>query len=230
MAILEARNLGKRFGQKAALQDFSVAIEPGRLVGLLGPNGSGKSTFLKLCNGLITPSAGEILIEGQRPGAGTKRIVSYLPERGVLSEWMTVRQALGFFADFYPDFDRERAEAMLDALGLERGARIKTLSKGTKEKLQLLLTMARRAKLYLLDEPIGGVDPAARDVILNTIVRNYDQDAVVVISTHLIADVESILDDVIFLKEGRLERFAPADSLRESSGGSIDSLFREVFR
>ncbi|MDR2515565.1 MAG: ABC transporter ATP-binding protein [Christensenellaceae bacterium] len=230
MAILEARNLGKRFGQKAALREFSVAIEPGRLVGLLGPNGSGKTTFLKLCSGLLTPSAGEILIDGRRPGAETKRLVSYLPERNALGDWMTVRQALGFFADFYPDFDRERAEGLLDALEIDRRAGLRALSKGTKEKLQLILTMARRAKLYLLDEPIGGVDPAARDVILSTIVRNYEPDAAVVISTHLISDLEGLLDDVLFLKEGRLERFAPADALRESSGGSIDTLFREVFR
>jgi ABC-2 type transport system ATP-binding protein len=230
MAILEAKALSKKFGFKSALNAASFAVEPGRIVGLLGPNGSGKSTFLKICNGLLTPTAGEVIIDGNAPGAVTKTVVSYLPERTYLPEYMTVAQIVDFFTDFYADFSREKAYTMLGNLNVDSRERLKTLSKGTKEKVQLILVMARQAKLYLLDEPIGGVDPAARDYILNTILKNYNPEASVIISTHLIADIEQILDDVIFLKNGEVTRFGSADDLREESGMSVDGLFREVFK
>jgi len=230
MPILEARGLAKNFGFKKALNGVSFAIEPGRIVGLLGPNGSGKTTFLKICNGLLTPSSGEVLIDGKLPGAETKALVSFLPERTYLNDYMTVEQIITFFADFYADFSTEKARAMLQSLNVDPRERLKTLSKGTKEKVQLILVMAREAKLYFLDEPIGGVDPAARDYILNTIIRNYNPEASVIISTHLIADIEPILDDVIFLKSGDVTQYGSADDLRAESGMSIDGLFREVFK
>jgi len=230
MAILEAKALTKRYGIKPALNEASFTVEPGRIVGLLGPNGSGKSTFLKICNGLLTPSGGEVIIGGFNPGAETKTIVSYLPERTYLPDHMTVAHIIDFFTDFYVDFSREKAYSMLESLNVDSRERLKSLSKGTKEKVQLILVMARQAKLYLLDEPIGGVDPAARDYILNTILKNYNPEASVIISTHLIADIEQILDDVIFLKNGVVTQVGSADDLREQSGMSIDGLFREVFK
>ncbi|MDR0839447.1 MAG: ABC transporter ATP-binding protein [Oscillospiraceae bacterium] len=230
MAILECSGLTKRYGTRLALDRVSLTIEPGRIVGLLGPNGSGKTTFLKICNGLLTPSNGTVLIDGVAPGAATKSCVSFLPERTYLNDWMTVAQIIDFFSDFYPDFSREKAYSMLGSLNLSSRDRLKTLSKGTKEKVQLILVMARQAKLYLLDEPIGGVDPAARDYILNTIIKNYNPEASVVLSTHLIADIETILDDVIFLKDGTVTHAAAADELREKNNMSIDGLFREVFK
>ena len=189
MAILECKNLTKRFGATAALQDVSLEIAPGRIIGLLGPNGSGKTTLLKLANGLLTPDGGTLAIDGMAPGVETKKIVSYLPEKSYLAGWMNVRQLLGYFSDFYADFQSQRALEMLARLGIDPNQRIKTMSKGTQEKVQLILVMSRAAKLYLLDEPIGGVDPATRDYILNTIISNYDPAASVIISTHLIADV-----------------------------------------
>ncbi|MBO5520774.1 MAG: ABC transporter ATP-binding protein, partial [Eubacterium sp.] len=197
MAILECRDLSKRFGAVQALDTVSLKIEPGRVIGLLGPNGSGKTTLLKLANGLLTPTGGEILIEGMAPGNETKSAVSYLPDKPYLAEWMKVRQLLDFFQDFYADFDRDKAMEMLLRLNIDENMRIKEMSKGTREKTQLILVMSRKAMLYLLDEPIGGVDPATRDYILDTIIRNYNPEAAVVISTHLIADVEQVLDDVI---------------------------------
>ena len=230
MAILECNELSKRFGVKPALDKASFTVEPGRIVGLLGPNGSGKTTFLKICNGLLTPSDGEVLIDGVQPGPSTKAVISYLPERTYLNDWMTVAQIVDFFSDFYADFSREKAYAMLGSLNVDSRAKLKTLSKGTKEKVQLVLVMARDAKLYLLDEPIGGVDPAAREFILNTIIRNYNPQGSVIISTHLISEIEQILDDVVFLKNGVVTHAAPADKLREENNMSIDALFREVFR
>ena len=230
MAILECKDLTKRYGAKLALNKASFTIEPGRIVGLLGPNGSGKTTFLKICNGLLTPSEGGVLISGAAPGPSTKAVISYLPERTYLNDWMTVAQIIDFFSDFYADFSREKAYAMLGSLKVNSRDRLKTLSKGTKEKVQLVLVMARDAKLYLLDEPIGGVDPAAREFILNTIIKNYNPEGSVVISTHLISEIEQILDDVIFLKDGEVTHAAPADVLREQNNMSIDALFREVFR
>ncbi len=230
MPILTCENLTKRYGAVQALDHVNLNVEPGRIVGLLGPNGSGKSTMIKLANGLLTPSEGRILIDGKIPGAETKAIVSYLPERTYLADWMSVRQTLNFFEDFYADFDRDRAAKMLAHLNIPETQRIKQMSKGTREKVQLILVMSRRAKLYLLDEPIGGVDPAARDYILNTIIGNYDPSAAVIISTHLIADVEQILDEVIFIKGGQIVRHTPVDEIREQMGMSVDALFREEFK
>ena len=229
-AIMECSGLSKRFGGKWALSDAEMQLESGKIVGLLGPNGSGKSTLLKLANGLLTPSSGTLRIDGMAPGKATKAIVSYLPERGVLPDWMTMRQAMDFYADFYADFDRAKALEMVAALGLEERQRIKTMSKGTREKLHLILVMSRKARLYLLDEPIGGVDPATRDYILRTIIGGYREDATVLISTHLIADVEPVLDDVIFLREGHIELHESVDEIRKTRGVSVDTLFREVFR
>ena len=230
MPILTCENLSKRYGAVQALDHVNLNIEPGRIVGLLGPNGSGKSTLIKLANGLLTPTEGQILIDGKAPGVETKTIVSYLPERTYLADWMSVRQILNYFQDFYGDFDRERAIAMLSHLGIAEKQRIKQMSKDTREKVQLILVMSRRAKLYLLDEPIGGVDPAARDYILNTIIGNYDPRAAVVISTHLIADVEQMLDEVIFINGGHIIRHSPVDEIREEIGKSVDALFREEFK
>ena len=230
MSILECKALTKSYGAKAALDAVELTIEPGRIVGLLGPNGSGKTTLIKLANGLLTPTSGEILIDGKKPSRATKTIVSYLPDRDTLPGWMTIAQALDYYGDFYADFRRGAAEAMLANLALDRTQKIKTLSKGMREKLQLILTMSREAKLYLLDEPIGGVDPATRDYILSTIIANYNPDAAVVISTHLISDVENVLDDVVFLNQGEVVLRSSADDIRQSRGMSVDALFREVFR
>ena len=202
----------------------------GRIVGLLGPNGSGKSTLIKLANGLLTPTQGTILVDGKEPGIETKKIVSYLPERTYLTEWMTVQDMLDLFNDFYADFNIAKARDMLARLNIQTKARIKTMSKGTKEKVQLILVMSREAQLYLLDEPIGGVDPAARDYILNTIIANYNENATVLISTHLISDVEQILDDVIFINQGSVVLTSSVDDIREKQDKSVDALFREVFR
>ena len=213
-----------------ALDHIDLALEPGRIVGLLGPNGSGKSTLIKLAMGLLQPTSGEVLIGGQAPSPQTNAVVSYLPDRITLSPWMKTRQLLDFYGDFFADFDRAAAERMLSQLGLDLNQSVRQMSKGTKEKVQLVLTMSRRAKLYLLDEPIGGVDPATRDFILNTIISNYNPEAAVVISTHLIADVENILDDVAFLSRGHLLLQSSADELRAREGKSVDAVFREVFR
>ena len=228
--ILESKNLSKTFKNTLALDDVSLKIAKGKIIGLLGPNGSGKTTFIKLCNDLLTPTKGNILIDGMEPGVETKAIVSYLPERNYLNDWMKVEEIIMMFNDFYKDFDLARAYDMLEKLHLNPESKLKTLSKGTKEKVQLILVMSRNAKLYLLDEPIGGVDPAARDYILDTIIKNYREDSTIIISTHLIADIEKILDDVIFLKEGKLVLKKSVDEIREEEGKSVDSLFREVFK
>ena len=230
MPILECADLSKRFGSVQALDNVNFTIEPGRVVGLLGPNGSGKTTLLKLANGLLTPTGGEILIDGDAPGKVTRSVVSYLPDKPYLADWMKVRQLLDFFEDFYDDFDRDRAMEMLLRLNIGEDMRIKEMSKGMREKTQLILVMSRKAKLYLLDEPIGGVDPATRDYILDTIIRNYNPEAAVVISTHLIADVEQVLDDVIFIDKGRIVLQSSVDDIREERGMSVDQYFREVFR
>ena len=197
--ILECRNLVKSYGNKVALEGIDLSMKRGRIVGLLGPNGSGKSTLIKLANGLLTPTSGELLINGNKPGIETKKIVSYLPERTYLADWMKVSDIINFFKDFYEDFNVEKAYDMLSKLNINANDKLKTMSKGTKEKVQLILVMSREAELYFLDEPIAGVDPAARDYILNTIISNYNENATVVISTHLISDIEQILDDVIFI-------------------------------
>ncbi len=220
--ILECRALTKQYGSFTALNSISFSLQRGKIVGLLGPNGSGKTTLIKLTAGLLTPTAGELLIDGIKPGDKTKSIVSYLPERPYFNSWMKVSEMIDFFADFYADFDKERAYTML--------SRLKTLSKGTKEKVQLVLVMSRRASLYLLDEPIGGVDPAARDYILHTIITNFDPSATVLISTHLISDVESVLDEFLFINNGQVFMHDTVDNIRAARGISVDQLFREVFR
>ncbi len=228
--VFECRHLTKAFPGKEALHDVSFSLEEGRIVGLLGPNGSGKSTLMKLANGLLSPTQGGIFIDGMAPGVETKKIVSYLPDKNYLNDWMSVRQLVNFFGDFYEDFQKEAAVEMIQRLGIPMHAKLKTLSKGTKEKVQLILVMSRKARLYLLDEPIGGVDPAARDYILHTIISNYSEDATVVISTHLISDVESILDQVLFISEGKILLDSPVDELREKNNMSVDAWFREVFK
>jgi ABC-2 type transport system ATP-binding protein len=228
--ILECRDLCKRYGSVQALDHVNLRLEPGRIVGLLGPNGSGKTTLIKMANGLLTWEHGDLLIDGMAPGIETRKIVSYLPERTYLAEWMTAAQTIDFFEDFYPDFRRDRAEDMLLRLNVPLDRKIRQLSKGTREKVQLILVMSRKAKLYLLDEPIGGVDPATRDYILSTIIGNYDPEATVLISTHLIADVEQVLDDVVFISQGQIVLQKSVDEIREEQGKSVDQLFREVFR
>jgi ABC-2 type transport system ATP-binding protein len=227
--ILECASLTKRYGTKEALGGIDLTLETGRIVGLLGPNGSGKTTLIKLACGLLTPTAGEIRIAGQKPSPATNALLSYLPERIALPLWMTAAQAMDFYGDFYADFRREAAEDMIERLHLERTQTIKTMSKGMREKLQLILTMSRKAELYLLDEPIGGVDPATRDYILKTILTNYSEDATVLISTHLISDVENVLDEAVFLREGGVLLHESVDAIREEKGKSVDELFREVF-
>ena len=229
-AVLKATGLTKNYGGTRALDGLELELPQGKIVGLLGPNGSGKTTFLKIAAGLLTPSAGELTICGREIGPETKAVVSYLPDKTYLNRQQRITEILEFFQDFYRDFDRERAENMLSALRIDTSARLKTLSKGNQEKVQLVLVMSRRAKLYLLDEPIGGVDPAARDYILNTIITNYDPSATVLISTHLIADVERVLDEFVFLSQGRIVRQGSTDETREETGKSLDELFREVFR
>lgn len=227
--LAECKNLCKNYGSKIALNNINLNIERGRIIGLLGPNGSGKTTLIKILSGLLTAGSGEALISGKPIGVETKKIVSYLPERTYLSEWMTVKQTINFFKDFYADFSEETAYGMLERLNINSGERLRTMSKGTREKVQLILVMSRNAELYLLDEPIGGVDPAARDYILKTIISNYNENASVIISTHLITDVENILDEVVFLKYGCLMLHETVDEIREKHGKSVDALFREVF-
>lgn len=228
--LLECRNLSKNFGSVKALDNISMSIDRGRIIGLLGPNASGKSTFIKICNDLLTPTSGEIRISGFSPGVESKKIVSYLPEKNYLNDWMKVSDIISFFSDFYSDFSKEKAYDMLKKLNINASDRLKTMSKGTKEKVQLILVMSREAQLYLLDEPIGGVDPAARDYILDTIIRNYSENATIILSTHLIADIEKVLDEIIFLKEGQIVLHKTVDEIREETGKSVDSLFREVFK
>lgn len=228
--IWECDNLSMKFGRKTALENISLKLERGRIIGLLGPNGSGKSTLIKLSNGLLTPSSGEIKIGGSSIGVETKKIVSYLPERTYLDNSLKVYQIIDFFQDFYEDFDSNKAYDMLKYLKINPEDRLKTMSKGTKEKVQLILVMSREAQLYLLDEPIGGVDPAARDYILNTIINNYNPSASIILSTHLISDIEQILDDIVFIKNGNIVLHKSVDEIREDEGKSVDELFREVFR
>lgn len=228
--ILECKNLVKSFPNKQALKGIDLSIKRGRIVGLLGPNGSGKSTLTKIANGLLTPTSGEILINGMKPGIETKKIVSYLPERTYLNDWMKVSDIINFFKDFYENFNSEKAYDMLKKLNINPNDKLKTMSKGTKEKVQLILVMSREAQLYFLDEPIAGVDPAARDYILNTILTNYNEDATIIITTHLISDIERILDDVIFISHGEIALEKTVDEIREDEGKSVDALFREVFR
>lgn len=229
--ILECYGLTKSYNKMYnALNNLNLSLERGQIIGLLGPNGSGKTTFIKLINDVLVPTKGEILINGMAPGVETKKIISYLPERTYLDETMKVKEIITYFSDFYYNFSSGRAYQMLEDLQIDTNARLKTLSKGTKEKVQLILVMSRDADLYVLDEPIGGVDPAARDYILSTILNNYNEDAAILISTHLIRDIENILDRVLFIKQGQLVLNATVDELRTEQGKSVDSLFREVFK
>ncbi len=229
-SVLKISGLSKFYGMAPALQNLHMELAPGKIVGLLGPNGSGKTTLMKLIAGLLTASQGTIEVCGIPVGSDTKALISYLPDRTYLSNKQKISQQLDYFQDFYADFDRARAEEMLLRLGIPTTARFGTLSKGNREKVQLVLVMSRRARLYLLDEPIGGVDPATRDYILNTIVTNFNPSATVIISTHLIRDVEQVLDDFCFLHMGQVVRAGSADAVREETGMTLDELFREVFR
>ena len=228
--ILRCRGLVKNYGTFNALKGIDIDVEKGKIVGLLGPNGSGKTTFIKTVAGILTCDGGILQIDGKKPGVETKAIVSYLPERTYFNSWMTVRDCIDFFQDFYADFDRQRAEAMIYDLDLPIDSKLQQLSKGSKEKVQLVLVMSRRAKLYLLDEPIGGVDPAARDYILETIISKFDKDATIIISTHLISDVERYLDKFILINKGKIMLNGDVSKVKEEMGMSLDEYFREVFR
>lgn len=228
--LIECRGLYKSYGLRPALSGVDLAVGPGRIVGLLGPNGSGKTTLIKLLCGLLQPTRGELAVDGCAIGPYTKSVVSYLPDRMYFADWMKATDLFDLFADFYRDFDRTKAMSMCASLGVTPSDRLKTMSKGTKEKVQLVLVMARKAQLYLLDEPIAGVDPSARDFILNTILTNYNEEGTVMISTHLISDIEQVLDEAIFLKDGQITLHDTVDNIREREGKSVDALFREIFR
>jgi len=227
--VIECKALTKKYGRRSALNAVDLNLEEGRIVGVLGPNGSGKTTLIKLINGLLTPTSGEIRIDGNLPGVETKSIVSYLPDKDYLGDEMSFHECTKLFADFYADFNREKAFKMLASLNIDPDMRFKFLSKGNREKAQLILVMSRAAKVYVLDEPIAGVDPAARDYILQTILNNINPGATVIIATHLISEIEKILDDVVFIKEGNIVLNDSAENIREKEGKSIDGLFREVF-
>lgn len=228
--IIKLENVVKRYGKKEALKGVNLDIPKGKIVGLLGPNGSGKSTMIKLLNGLLQPDEGNIEIAGMKPSIETKKIVSYLPERTYLSEWMKMKDLLKFFSDFYEDFDLEKAEEMIEALNINIDEKIKDMSKGTKEKVQLILVMSRNADVYILDEPIGGVDPAARSFIMRTILQNFSEESTLIIATHLISEIENICDEIIFLSYGEIKLQGNVDEIREEKGKSIDALFREEFK
>ncbi len=228
--LLRIENLTKKYSNTVALNNISLSLESGKIVGLLGPNGSGKTTLIKLINGLLTPSSGTITINSNTPGVKTKSEVAYLPDNSYLNSWMTVKQIVNLFVDFYADFREDLAYEMLNKLNIKAEHRLKTLSKGNKEKVCLILVMSRDAKLYVLDEPIAGVDPAARDYVISTIINNYNPDASVLISTHLISDIEQILDEAIFIQNGEITLHKTIDEIREENGKSVDELFREVFR
>lgn len=228
--LLECKNLTKKYGSFTAVDHINLAIESGHIIGLLGPNGSGKTTLIKMMNGLLTPTSGELYMREQPIGVESKMHISYLPDHTYLNMNQRVSDVIRFFADFYEDFDTTRAYDMLQTLQIHPNMRLKSMSKGTKEKVQLVLVMSRRADLYILDEPIAGVDPAARDFILNVILSNYEPEASILISTHLIADIENILDEVIFIQNGQIRLTSSVDDIRENQGKSVDALFREVFR
>ncbi len=228
--ILECLSLTKKYSSVTALDEINLSIPKGKIIGLLGPNGSGKTTLIKLASGLLVPSSGKILIDGMKPGIKTKKLVSYLPEHTYLNMNLKVNDILRYFKDFYADFNMDKAREMLKSLDIDEKRKLKELSKGGKEKVQLVLVMSREAKVYLLDEPIAGVDPAARDYILSTIVSNYKEDATVIISTHLLYDIEKFLDEFLFIKDGKIVMQSTVDEIREEHGKSLDLLFREVFK
>ncbi len=230
MNLIEIKNINKAYGKKQALNNINITIEKGKIYGLLGPNGSGKTTLIKLINDLLTPTSGEILIKGEKPGIESKKIISYLPERTYLNMNFKVKELLDFFQDFYENFNKEKAQELLKKLNINEEDKLKTMSKGTKEKVQLILVMSRKADIYILDEPIGGVDPASRDYILETILNNFDENSSMIISTHLIQDIENILDNVIFINNGNIILNDIADNIRKEKGKTIDQVFREEFR
>ncbi len=230
MNLIEIKNVSKSYGKKEALSNVNIDIKKGKIYGLLGPNGSGKTTLIKLINDLLKPTSGEILVNGEKPGIESKKIISYLPERTYLSMNLKVSELLQYFKDFYEDFDIDKAYGLLNDLNINPADRLKTLSKGTKEKVQLILVMSRKADIYILDEPIGGVDPASRDYILRTILSNFNEGSSLIISTHLIADIENILDEVIFINNGKIILNESADSIRDNKNKTIDALFREEFK
>ena len=228
--LLRCEHLTKNYGGVIALNDVDLTVESGKIIGLLGPNGSGKTTLIKIINGLLTPTSGKVLINGNEPGVLTKTQVAYLPDNSYLNNWMTAGQIIKMFTDFYADFRPQLALEMLERLGISPEAKLKNLSKGNKEKVCLILVMSRNALLYVLDEPIAGVDPATRDYVISTIINNYNPEASVIISTHLIADIEQVLDEVIFINQGRVALHKTVDEIREENGKSVDELFREVFK
>ena len=230
MKLLEVKNLNKKFDNKKILKDINFSIDKGKIVGLLGKNGVGKSTLIKLINDLLTPTSGEILVNGNKVGVETKKVISYLPERTYLNKQMKVSEVINFFEDFYDDFDSKKAKKLLKELDLDINQKLTKMSKGMQEKVQLVLVMSRKADLYVLDEPLGGVDPATRDYILDTILSNFDEDSSVIISTHLIADIEKILDEVIFIDKGEIVLQSYADKLRNKEKSSIDEIFRRMFK
>lgn len=230
MELISYVHVNKSFGKKQVLHDIHLTLPRGKIIGLLGKNGMGKSTMIKLINDLLVPTSGQVLIEGKAPGVESKEMIAYLPERTYLDKTMTVERVLDYFADFYSNFDREKALQLLTQLDLDPKEKLSHMSKGMQEKVQLVLVMSRRAKLYILDEPLGGVDPATRDHILDTILSNFSEDATVLISTHLISDIERILDTVIFVDKGRVVLMEDADVLRQRENGSIDEIFRRMFR
>lgn len=230
MSLVECNNLSKQYGGKPALNQIDLNLESGKIIGLLGPNGSGKTTFIKLCAGLLTPTTGNIRINGCEIGAKTKEMVAYLPEKTYLGRTEKVRDIVQFFDEMYENFQKDTAYQMLSDLGIDKEDKLNVMSKGTKEKVQLIMVMSRKADLYLLDEPMGGVDPAARDYILNTIISNYNPEGSILISTHLISDVENVLDDVVMIKQGNIVLHNMVDTIRMQKGCSLDALFREVFR
>lgn len=230
MNLIETKNLTKSYGKKEALKNINLTIEPGKIYGLLGPNGSGKTTLIKIINNLLTPTSGEITIKGNNPGIESKKIISYLPERTYLNMNFKVKEVLDYFEDFYDNFDRKKALTLLRKLNINQEDKLKTMSKGTKEKVQLILVMSRKADIYILDEPIGGVDPASRDYILETIISNFDNNSSMIISTHLIQDIESILDNVIFINQGKIILNDTADNIRTERNQTIDQVFREEFK
>ncbi len=228
--LLKCVNLTKNYGNITALDNVNLTIESGKIIGLLGPNGSGKTTLIKIINGLLTPTTGELYINGLKPGVETKKIVSYLPDNSFLNSWMTAEQIINMFSDFYEDFRADLAFEMLEKLGVSKTMKLKKLSKGNKEKVCLILVMSRNALLYVLDEPIAAVDPATRDYIVSTIINNYNPKASVIISTHLISDIEPVLDEVVFINHGHIVLNKTVDEIREEKNMSVDELFREVFR
>ncbi len=228
--IVEFKDVHKSYSKKEVLKGLNLNIPKGKIVGLLGPNGSGKTTMIKLMNGLLQPDRGSIEINGMKPSKETKKIVSYLPERTYLNDWMKVKDILEFFYDFYEDFDVQKANEMINSLKIDKNEKLKSMSKGTKEKVQLILVMSRKADLYILDEPIGGVDPAARSYILKTILTNYNEDSTLLIATHLISEIENICDDILFISNGEIVLQGSVDEIREDKGKSIDALFREEFK